>query len=123
MDPNFLLITDLPAADQAEIARIEAIDESARTDEESAYLEARTDYTRNSVRSIQIKIGEHLPNATYAAEDFTLSGDVSDGETVSIGSQAYEFDTDSSVMEGNILVDVSGDQSPGSAISADSISR
>jgi len=35
-------------------------------------------------------------------------GVVADGETVTIGDEVYEFDTDSTITEGNIQVDVSG---------------
>jgi len=37
----------------------------------------------------------------------TISGVVTDGETVTIGSRVYEFDTDSSVSGSNVVVDVS----------------
>lgn len=47
-------------------------------------------------------------NAVQATGTLTFSGVVSDGETVTIGTDIYEFDTDSSVTSGNILVDVSG---------------
>ena len=53
-----------------------------------------------------------LPNATpvnavAAAGTLTLVGDVEDGETFIIGTETYEFDTDSVVTGANIAIDVS----------------
>lgn len=46
-------------------------------------------------------------NAAFAAANLTISGNVADGETVTMGTEVYEFDTDGSVTAGNISVDVS----------------
>ncbi len=46
--------------------------------------------------------------AAAATGTLTFSGNTSDGETVNISTDRYEFDTDSSVTGGNIAVDVSG---------------
>jgi hypothetical protein len=48
----------------------------------------------------------------------TFSGVVSDGDTVTIGADVYEFDTDSSVAAGNIAVDVSGGVTAAQAVTA-----
>lgn len=45
--------------------------------------------------------------ATAATGTITLDGDVADGETVTIGTRVYEFDTNSSIT-GDVAVDVSG---------------
>jgi len=51
---------------------------------------------------------EQTPEKTAtAAGEFTLTDPVVDGETVTIGTDIYEFDIDAAVTEGNILVDVS----------------
>lgn len=47
-------------------------------------------------------------NAKFAQATYAISGNVSDGELVYIGNEIFEFDTNSSVTEGNIAVDVSG---------------
>ena len=49
------------------------------------------------------------PVKTAAATGLlTVDGVVCDGETVTIGTDVYEFDADASVEEGNIDVDISG---------------
>lgn len=53
-----------------------------------------------------------------AAGVLTFDGAVVDGETVSIGDDVYEFDTDSSVGEGHIAVDVSGGATASAAVTA-----
>jgi len=57
-------------------------------------------------------------NAVAATGTLTFSGTVSDGEVVVIGDDTYEFDTDASVTEGNILVDVSGGATASDAVTA-----
>lgn len=57
-------------------------------------------------------------NAVSATGALTFSGAVSDGETVTIGADVYEFDTDEDVAEGNILVDVSGGATAAAAVTA-----
>lgn len=53
-------------------------------------------------------IGVGTPfNAANASAKLTISGTANDGETISIGDEVYELDTDASVGEGNILVDIS----------------
>lgn len=56
--------------------------------------------------------------ATAASATLTFSGVVADGETVTIGDDTYEFDTDSSVTSGNISVDVSGGATATDAVTA-----
>lgn len=78
-----------------------------------------TDNTVSIVSSIAT-----VSSATYtvaeaaAAGILTLTGAVSDGETVTIGTDVYEFDTDSTVTQGNIQVDVNADQTAPAAITA-----
>lgn len=48
----------------------------------------------------------------------TFTGVVADGETVTIGSDVYEFDTDEEVGAGHILVDVSGGATASAAVTA-----
>ncbi len=45
---------------------------------------------------------------TAATGTLTFIGNTSDGETINISTDRYEFDTNSSVASGNIAVDVSG---------------
>ena len=45
--------------------------------------------------------------ATYATGIFTLTDGVSDKETVTIGNDVFEFDTNNTITLGNILVDIS----------------
>lgn len=52
--------------------------------------------------------GDVPVNAKQATGTITFSSSVSDGETVTIGGDVYEFDTGDGVTDGNILVDVSG---------------
>ena len=56
--------------------------------------------------------------ATAADATLTFTGVVADGEVVTIGEDVYEFDTDASVTEGNILVDVSGGATAPDAVTA-----
>ncbi len=68
--------------------------------------------------------------AAYAANDviadvsvaatgvLTFDGVVTDGETVTIGTDIYEFDTDASVTGTNILVDVSAGATAADAVTA-----
>lgn len=57
-------------------------------------------------------------NAVASQGTLTFSGVVADGETVSIGTDIYEFDTDASVTSGNIAVDVSGGVTASDAVTA-----
>ncbi len=57
-------------------------------------------------------------NAVAASGTLTFSDSVSDGETVTIGDDVYEFDTDSDVAEGHIAVDVSGGATASDAVTA-----
>lgn len=47
-------------------------------------------------------------NAVAASKTLTISGDVLEGETITIGSSVYEIDSDGVVSGSNIAVDVSG---------------
>lgn len=53
-----------------------------------------------------------------ATGTLTFTGVVADGQTVTIGSEVYEFDVDSSVTDGNITVDVSGGVTASDAVTA-----
>ena len=57
-------------------------------------------------------------NSKAATGNITFNGSVSNGETVTIGEDVYEFDTDGSVEEGNIQVDVSGGDTASDAAAA-----
>lgn len=59
-------------------------------------------------------------NAVAAVGTLTFSGAVSDTETVTIGDDVYEFDTDAvaAITEGNIRVDVSGGATAAAAVTA-----
>ena len=57
-------------------------------------------------------------NAVAATGTLTLTGVVADGQTVTIGSRVYEFDTNSSVTSGNVAVDVSGGVTASAAVTA-----
>lgn len=72
---------------------------------------------------------DHFDNNTHkgrALEDGSLgvfanalvqiSGVVSDGETVTVGAEVYEFDDDAAVTAGRIAVDVTGDLSAANAL-------
>lgn len=56
--------------------------------------------------------------AVAASGVLTFSGVVADEQTVTIGDDVYEFDTDGSVTEGNILVDVSEGTTASDAVTA-----
>lgn len=57
-------------------------------------------------------------NGVASQGTLTFSDVVADGQTVTIGTDVYEFDTDASVTEGNILVDVSGGVTASAAVTA-----
>lgn len=57
-------------------------------------------------------------NPKKATGTLTISGVVADGQTVTIGSKVYEFDTNSTVTAGNIAVDVSGGLTAPAAVTA-----
>ena len=73
----------------------------------------------DSVETDILKVQSKTPvNAVAASGILTFTGVVSDGEIVTIGNDTYEFDTDASVTEGNILVDVSTGATAPDAITA-----
>lgn len=47
-------------------------------------------------------------NALEAGKVLTISGVTADGQTVTIGTRVYEFDTNSAITSGRVEVDVSG---------------
>lgn len=57
-------------------------------------------------------------NGTKSTGTLTFAGVTSDGETVTIGTKVFEFDTDSSVGAGNIAVDVSAGASAAQSVTA-----
>lgn len=57
-------------------------------------------------------------NAVAATGTLTFTDVVADGQTVTIGSSVYEFDTNSSVTAGRIAVDVSGGVTASAAVTA-----
>lgn len=62
--------------------------------------------------------GENEDLYSSATGTLTLTGSVNDAQTVTIGSRIYEFDTNSSVISGNVKVDVSGGATPSAAVTA-----
>ena len=56
--------------------------------------------------------------ATKATQTLTFSGATSDGETATIGSRVYEFDTNGAVTSGRVAVDVSGGASASQSVTA-----
>lgn len=75
------------------------------------------DLAGKAITSLSIEEGTPV-NAVAAVGTLTLTGSVSDGEVVVIGDDTYEFDTNASVTEGNILVDVSGGATASAAVTA-----
>jgi hypothetical protein len=68
-----------------------------------------TTWTTDSIsltHSLELYVFES--GVTPATGTLTFSGNTSDGETVNISTDRYEFDTDGSVASGNLAVDVSG---------------
>lgn len=59
--------------------------------------------SHTSTKDIEVK----SPAGVQATGTLTLTGVVPDGETVTVGSRVYEFDTDNSFTQGNYIVDVS----------------
>lgn len=57
-------------------------------------------------------------NAVAAAGTLTFSGVVADAQTVTIGSEVYEFKTSGDAAEGNIKVDVAGGVTAPAAVTA-----
>ena len=73
----------------------------------------------NSIETDILKVQSKTPvNAVAASGILTFTDVVSDGETVTIGNDVYEFDTDTSITEGNILVDVSTGATAADAVTA-----
>ena len=56
--------------------------------------------------------------ADASTGSITFTGVVADGEIITIGTEVYEFDTNSSVGAGHIAVDVSGGVTAGDAVTA-----
>lgn len=56
--------------------------------------------------------------ADPATGSLTFTGVVADGQTVTIGTEVYEFDTNSSVTSGHIAVDVSSGATASDAVTA-----
>lgn len=111
MSSSFPIKSDLSIADQNEIDRIQAIDESRRTASEQAFLDAREIYLTNEVLTVSMKKGDRNPNGGPAEANFTFEDIPTDGETVTIGDDVYEFDDDTSVAGDNIAVDISSIES------------
>lgn len=81
--------------------------------------------TRSSNKTLAETMGEILvlahgtPVLPVAASGvLTITDVVADGQTVTIGADVYEFDTDATVSEGHILVDVSGGVTAAAAVTA-----
>lgn len=72
----------------------------------AAKLAATLDLTGHALSNLSIESGTPV-NAVAAAGLLTLIGTVVDGETIVIGGETFEIDTDSTVGPGNIAIDVS----------------
>jgi phage tail sheath gpL-like len=107
MSADFPIKSDLSLADQQEIDRIQAIDESKRNASEQAFLDAREIYLTNEVLTVSLRKGNRSPNAAQAETNITFTDVPTDGEVVTIGDDVYEFDDDSNVSGDNIVVDIS----------------
>jgi hypothetical protein len=71
-----------------------------------AGVKASLDAADSALQNVQFD--EDTPvNAVASTGKLTLSGTADDGELVNIGDETYELDTDASVVEGNIAVDIS----------------
>ncbi len=65
MSQSFPVLTDLPKADQIEIARIEAIASASRKASETAFLNARLAYTTNNI--VETDINGNIFRCTSSA--------------------------------------------------------
>ena len=84
-----------------------------------AFLSSATGNPINLKRRLAFQSTRGLPPLEQRGGGIlTFSGVVSDTETVTIGSDVYEFDADSSVTGGNIAVDVSGGVTAADAVTA-----
>jgi phage tail sheath gpL-like len=79
----------------------------------------------NRVRNPEMKnyviglVQEGTPvNGVAATGTLTFTGVVTDGQTVTIGTRVYEFDTNATVTAGNVAVDVSGGATASAAVTA-----
>lgn len=72
----------------------------------------------NGTISLVDGLTAHNATADAATGTLTFTGVVADGQTVTIGSEVYEFDTNSSVAAGHIAVDVSGGVTAAEAVTA-----
>lgn len=88
--------------------RVRVCDEDGFTDATNATIAPTSLYgttitTPSATKDLDL-MTQHNVTAT---ETLTISGVVIDGETVTIGSQVYEFDTDGNITSGNVSVDIS----------------
>jgi hypothetical protein len=63
-------------------------------------------------------VGSLAAAADAAVGTLTFTGGVSDGQTITIGTRVYEFDTNGAVTAGNVAVDVSAGAGAAAAIIA-----
>lgn len=84
------------------------------------FLAGATGNPINLQRRIALQSTRGVPpsEGLQASEVLDISGSVSDGDTVTIGTRVYEFDTDASVSGSNVLVDVSGGATAPDAVTA-----
>lgn len=74
-----------------------------------------------STASTKVNIGLQAAtpvNAVASTGTLTFTGVVADGQTVTIGTDVYEFDTNSAVTAGRIAVNVSGGATAPDAVTA-----
>ena len=71
-----------------------------------------------SDQTVKGRVMQRSALGIYPTGTIYIPNAVLDGETITIGSDVYEFDTNASVVAGNILVDVSGGATGADAIAA-----
>jgi len=99
-------------------ARVDALETDVGTLQTEVETETTGLLDRVTALEPVAPVGGTIVEAVAATGTLTFTGVTSDGETVTIGDDVYEFDTDSSVTEGNILVDISGGASAAQSVTA-----
>jgi len=100
---NGILVTD-PFA-----VRVRVCNAGVYADSTNATIAPDTGYGTTVATHQAGKDLDILSMSSNSAGVLTISGVVVDGETVTIGSQVYEFDVDGATTGDNVVVDISGD--------------
>jgi hypothetical protein len=104
-------------ATAAEIDKLASVTAGAVTASKALVVGASKDLDELKLTNLKLVTGTPV-NAVNAYATLTFTGAVSDTETITIGADVYEFDTNSSVTPGNIAVDVSGGATAPDAVTA-----